>query len=42
MVEGIPLLPEARSTMVERVLSSFRISLDELSPCDPAETVDSD
>ncbi len=42
MVEGIPLLPEARSTMVERVFSSFRIHLDELSPCDPAEAVDSD
>jgi hypothetical protein len=41
MVEGIPLLPEARSTMVERVFSSFRICLDELSPCGPAETVDS-
>ena len=41
MVEGTPLLPEARSTMVERVLSSFRICLDESSPCDPAETVDS-
>jgi hypothetical protein len=42
MVEGIPLLPEARSTMVERVFSSFRICLDESSPCDPAETADSD
>lgn len=42
MVEGIPLLPEARSTMVERVFFSFRICLDEPSPCDPAEMVDSD
>ncbi len=42
MVEGIPLRSEARSTMVERVFSSFRIDLDELAPCDPAETVDSD
>ena len=42
MVEGIPLHPEARSTMVERVFSSFRIDLDELSPCDPAETVASE
>lgn len=42
MVEGIPLRSEARSTMVERVFSSFRIDLDELEPCDPAETVDSD
>jgi hypothetical protein len=41
MVEGIPLLPEARSTMVERVFSSFRICLEELLPCDPAETVGS-
>jgi hypothetical protein len=41
MVEGIPLLPEARSTMVERVFSSFRIGLDELSPCDPMQAADS-
>lgn len=42
MVEGIPLLPEARSTIVERVFASFRICLDELSPCNVTETVDSD
>ena len=42
MVEGIPLLPEARSTMVERVLSSFRICLDELSPCQPGEATGSE
>jgi hypothetical protein len=42
MVEGIPLLPEARSTIVERVLSSFRICLEDPSHCDPAEVVDSD
>jgi hypothetical protein len=41
MVEGIPLLPEARSTMVERVLSSFRICLGELSPCQPGDAMDS-
>jgi hypothetical protein len=41
MVEGIPWLPEARSTIVERVFSSFRICLDDSSPCDPAEAVDS-
>ena len=41
MAEGIPLIPEARSSMVERVLSSFRICLDELSPCQPGEAMDS-
>ena len=37
-----PFLPEARSTMVERVFSSFRICLDEPSPCESAEAADSD
>jgi hypothetical protein len=41
MVEGIPLIPEARSSMVERVLSSFRICLDEPSPCQPGAAMDS-
>jgi len=42
MVAAGPFLPEVRSTMVERVFSSFRICLEEGSPCDPAAMADSD
>lgn len=42
MLGAGPFLPEVRSTMVERVFSSFRICLDELSHCEAAETADSD
>jgi hypothetical protein len=42
MLGAGPFLPEARSTMVERVFSSFRICLDEHSPCEAAEATDSD
>jgi hypothetical protein len=37
-----PFLPEVRSTMVERVFSSFRICLDEFPPCESVEAANSD
>jgi len=42
MVGAGPFLPEVRSTMVERVFSSFRICLDEQTACETPKTVDSD
>jgi hypothetical protein len=33
-----PFLPEVRSTMVERVFSSFRVCLDPHSPCEPGSS----
>ena len=42
MVAAGPFLPEVRSTMVERVFSSFRICLEGGSPCGPLGMAPSD
>jgi hypothetical protein len=42
MVAAGPFLPEVRSTMVARVFSSFRICLEEGSPCGPVGMVGPD